>query len=171
MKIMIIYDSQFGNTKEIAEAIQEGLGEDHNTKIFRAREVQAQDVYNDTDLLIVGSPTQGGSYSQPVKTFLGELSNDSLQGICAVSFDTSTLTDNHGFVVNTLTRLLGNAAPKISKELSKKGARCVDSEVFYVIGKKGPLIQGEQERARAWAAKILKKASKHQSADPSGPVT
>ena len=171
MKATIIYDSWYGHTQKIAEAIGEGLGKGFESQVIRVQEVEADQVLRDSDLLMIGSPTQGGWYTESIKSFLARLPKKSLEGKCAVSFDTSTLADNHGFVVSALTRLFGNAALRIEKELKKKGAHCFDSEVFYVVGKKGPLIHGEVERARAWAVKILKKATKHQSADPSGPVT
>lgn len=170
MKATIIYDSQYGHTQKIAEAIGEGLGEGLDSTVIRVQDAKADDVLRDTDLLMIGSPTQGGWFTESVKSFLATLPEKSLKGKCAVSFDTSTLADNHGFVVGALTRLFGNAAPRIEKELKKKGAHCFDSEIFYVVGKKGPLIHGEVERARAWATRILKKASKHKPADPSGPI-
>ncbi len=171
MKAIIVYDSRFGHTQKIAEAIGEGLEKVYEPKVIGVQQAGAVDVTEKTDLLVVGSPTQGGSYTESIKSFLSGFSDDSLQGMCAVSFDTSTLADNHGFVVSALTRLLGNAAPKISAELKKKGARCIDSEIFYVVGKKGPLIHGETERARHWAEKLIKKASRNKPTNPSRPAT
>ena len=171
MKTTIIYDSRYGHTRKIAEAIGEGLGEGVDKEVIRVQDAKVDQVLRNTHLLLIGSPTQGGWYTEPVKSFLASLPEKSLEGKCAVSFDTSTLADNHGFVVGALTRLFGNAAPRIEKELKKKGAHCFDSEIFYVVGKKGPLIHGEVERARSWGTKILKKASKHNPADPSNTVT
>jgi flavodoxin len=171
MKAIVVYDSRFGHTQKIAEAIGEGLEKVYESEVFSVRDAGDMDVTEDADLLVVGSPTQGGTYTESIKAFLAGFSEDSLEGMCAVSFDTSTLADNHGFVVSALTRLLGNAAPKISAELKKKGARCIDSEIFYVVGKKGPLIRGETERARHWAEKLIKKASRNKPTNPSRPTT
>jgi len=159
MKTLIVYDSLYGHTQQIAEAIKEGLGSAHDARVVRAQEVQTTDFEN-IGLLLIGSPTHGGWYTESIKTLLEKIPEGSLEGLCAVTFDTSTLSDNHGFVVNALTRLFGNAAPRISKELMKRGANCVDSEIFYVVGKQGPLINGEVERARNWAGKLMKKAVK-----------
>jgi flavodoxin len=159
MKAVIVYDSFYGHTRKIAESIRDGLGKDHEIVMFRA-EVKASPDLENVDLLIVGSPTQGGWYTEPIKSFFGQLDESSLKDICGVAFDTSTYSDNHGFVFGTLTRLMGNAAPRIAKELNRKGARCIDSEIFYVEGKKGPLLNGEEERARHWAGQLMKKHSK-----------
>jgi hypothetical protein len=53
-------------------------------------------------------------------------------------------------------KMFGFAAERIAETLKSKGAKLVSSpEPFYVTGKKGPLKQGESERAEAWAKKII----------------
>jgi hypothetical protein len=55
-----------------------------------------------------------------------------------------------------LLRLVGFAAPKIAKSLEKKGGTLVCAgEGFFVTGSKGPLKEGEVERAAAWAKEIV----------------
>ena len=50
---------------------------------------------------------------------------------------------------------LGSAARAAEKRLRKLGFRVVaPSESFYVTGTAGPLVEGETERARAWAEKL-----------------
>ena len=162
MKILILYDSLYGNTRDIAEAIGKGLGANHDIRMLRAQDAITEDI-GGIDLFLVGSPTHGGWFTEPIKTFVANLPEGSLEGTCVVSFDTSTLTDNKGFVVGALSRLFGNAAPRISGELKKKGADCVGSEIFYVAGKQGPLYRGEYERARVWGGKLAKQVLKKQS--------
>jgi hypothetical protein len=48
------------------------------------------------------------------------------------------------------------AAKRLARELRKLGGRrIVPPETFHVVGREGPLYEGEIERARAWAASIL----------------
>jgi len=159
MKVIIVYDTIYGNTQRIAEAIMEGLGSGHESGLVRAEEANRATVEN-MDVLIVGSPTHGGWYSESLKVFFDVLPEGSLQGIPVCSFDTSLPAKNQGFVVNRLTRLFGRAAPRISRELKKKGAKIVDSKTFIVHGRKGPLKEGEIEHARVWAAAIMNEISK-----------
>ena len=158
MKVAVVYDTIYGNTQKIAEAIIEGLGSGHQSELVRAEEANINTVEN-IDVLIVGSPTHGGWYSESLKQFFDLLAEESLQGVKVCSFDTSIPTKNQGFVVNRLTRLFGRAAPRISRELKKKGATIVDSKTFIVFGRKGPLKEGETEHAQEWAAAIMSKIS------------
>jgi flavodoxin len=156
MKVIVVFDTIYGNTRRIAEAIVEGLGSKHESELVRAEEANRQTVEN-IDVLMVGSPTHGGWYSASLKEFFDLLSEESLQGIRVCSFDTSTPMKNQGFVVNRLTRLFGRAAPRIARELKKKGATIVDTKTFIVLGRKGPLEEGELEHACEWAAAIMSK--------------
>jgi hypothetical protein len=63
MKAMIIYESMFGNTREAAEAIAEGLGA--NTDVTVVPVWSASVSTADLDLLIVGAPTHAHSLSRP----------------------------------------------------------------------------------------------------------
>jgi len=53
--------------------------------------------------------------------------------------------------------LAGDASKKISRKLKKAGAEIiVDPQEFIVKGSKGPLFEGEIEKAERWAASIKK---------------
>jgi len=149
-KALVVYDSLFGNTKKIAEAIEEGLSKIYDSKLMSVKDVRLTDI-EDLQILIIGSPTHGGRYSEPVKAFFETLPDKSLEGIKASSFDTSIPVDDKGWFIRMLIRTFGYAAPRISKELSKKGASIMGSETFWVLDREGPLKDGETERARSWA--------------------
>ena len=57
MKAFIIYDSVYGNTEKIAQAIGDGLTGD--VKVVRVGDVDPSEL-KPCDLLIVGSPVHGG---------------------------------------------------------------------------------------------------------------
>lgn len=152
MKTLIIYDSKFGNTKQIAEAIGNAItGE---TKMLRAGEAHPADLQY-VDLLIVGSPTQGGRPTPAVQQFLNSLPDDSLNAIKVVTFDTRFSEKEVNFALKLLMKTIGYAAPKIAKTLESKGGKLiVPPEDFIVNGKEGPLKDGEFERATDWANKL-----------------
>jgi len=56
MKTLVLYDSNFGNTKSIAEEIAKNFADD--VKVFSAKQFQIP-YLNDVELLIVGSPING----------------------------------------------------------------------------------------------------------------
>jgi hypothetical protein len=82
-----------------------------------------------------------------MKAMLADLDDAALAAKPVAAFDTR--------VTWWWLRPFGYAAPKIAKHLKKKGGKLVvDGEGFFVTGGKGPLREGEVERAAAWAGKV-----------------
>jgi flavodoxin len=57
MNALVIYDSVFGNTEQIAQAIGNALGSQEDVKIVRVSNVKPEQLTG-LKLLIVGSPTR-----------------------------------------------------------------------------------------------------------------
>ena len=138
MKTLVIYDSAFGNTKKIAEAIAEGIG----AEVINVSEAKACEMRN-YELIIVGSPIQGWRPLASMTNFLSALPKESLKGIKVAAFDTRINIFVHG-----------DAVQKMAKALAAAGAEVVGTEFFYVKDKEGPIVEGETERAVAWAKSL-----------------
>lgn len=142
MKVLIVYDSVCGNTEKIARAIVGVFSGE--VKVYRSGEVSFADLKS-IDLLIVGSPTQGGRPTQAIRDFLDKIPESSLKGIKVAAFDTRLSTKWVG--------VFGYAAGRIAQGLEKEGGSlAVKPEAFFVQGREGPLKEGEIERASKWAA-------------------
>ncbi len=151
MQAMIIYDSVYGNTEEIAKAIRNAIKIQMDTKIVRVNSVNLSELIG-LKLLIIGSPTHGGSPTEAIQDFLNQIPEASMKDINVAAFDTRLST--------RLVKIFGYAAGKIADNLRKKNGRLIISpEAFFVKGRKGPLKEGELERANAWADDILKNYS------------
>jgi len=146
METLIVFDSTYGNTEKIAKAIYDAItGE---VKVIRAGIANPAEIET-IDLLIVGSPTYGGRPTPAVQEFLERISESAIKGKKVVAFDTRFST--------RMVKVFGFAADKISDNLRTKGGTVISSpEGFFVKGKKGPLKEGELERAAAWAKEISK---------------
>ena len=143
MKSLVVFDSQYGNTEMIAQAIGVAIG----YQAIRIGELRPGEL-EDIDLLILGSPTHGGWYTEGVKDLLEAL--PAQVSFKAAAFDTRT--------VNIWNKLLpfGYAAPRIARELEGKGAELLaPPEGFVVVGVEGPLKDGELERAAGWAGRLM----------------
>lgn len=149
MKTLVVYDSVYGNTKAIAEAIAGAVpGE---VKLVTASGAGASSLQAG-DLLIVGAPTQGGRPTEGVQGFLGRLTAGTLSGVRVAGFDTR--------LTARWVRIFGYAGPKIAAALKEKGGTPAGSPGgFFVKGKEGPLVEGELERAAAWAREVAGKAA------------
>ena len=144
MKVVIVYDSQFGNTEKIAQAIADALGIKGGNRLIKADIVKPTDLEG-IDALIVGSPVHAWGPTGKMKAFLKALKPSSLSGVKAAAFDT-------GFK----PRIAGSAAKKIEKALKKSGCSiAIPGEKFVVTGNEGPLADGELDRARIWAKDLL----------------
>jgi hypothetical protein len=153
MRAIVVCESRFGNTHEIAEAIAGALG----SEILSVDDPVPQ--LDDVDLLVVGAPThvhgltsersrtaaveQGGTAGRGVREWLDELPRGHGG---AASFDTR---------FDKPTFLTGSAAKGIAKRLRGKGYELVlEPESFFVDGTEGPVHEGELERAAEWAASL-----------------
>jgi len=146
MKILVIYDSVYGNTEKIAKAI--GAAMAGEVRVARVGEADASGLAG-VELLVVGSPTIGGRPTQPVQDLLASLPETDLKGIKVAAFDTR--------YDGRFVKLFGFAAEKISASLTAKGGKLTSPPQPYIVtGKTGPLKGGELDRAASWAKEISK---------------
>ena len=152
MKPLVIYDSFYGNTQKIAEALAQALG---------CEAVKVQNLSPDqlvgVELLILGSPTRGFSPSPDITKFLKSHPNQGFSGMKVAAFDTRIAVDEvNSKFLTFMVKIFGYAAETMAKKLQKKGGTLVvPPEWFLVKDSEGPLRDGELERATEWAKRIL----------------
>ena len=156
MKAMVIFDSVFGNTAKIAEAIGQGLGSPEEVQVVRVNDVKPEQLIGLT-LLIVGSPTRQFNPTGATTNLIKGIPKDGLKGVKVAAFDTR-ITESEVERVRILAffvKIFGYAAKPMADRLEKKGGELtVPPEGFYVGGTEGPLLEGELERAADWARQI-----------------
>ena len=146
MRILILYDSKFGNTRHLAETMAAAVSDKHAvaTRAITGAPTDAVGF----DLVLVGGPTHAHGASSPLKDALKELPKGSLHGVHAAVFDTRF----------RMPRVLtGSAAESAAKMLRRAGAEVVDPvESFFVTrGSPPELDPGEDTRAAAWAHNVV----------------
>ena len=142
MNVLVIFDSNLGNTKKIAETIARELGD-------AAKSVSDYDIKDleGIELLIAGSPIIGWKPTEKMSRFLSNINKGQLAGIKAASFDTRVKLFIHG-----------DAMRKIEDKLKNAGAEIIiEPQAFYVQGKEAVLIDDEIEKAAEWARSIKAK--------------
>ena len=153
MNVLIVYDSQYGNTERVARAIASTLSQNENARAFRVGRIHTGDL-QDVDLLILGSPTQGMRHTPAMQAFIAKIPRELLGSISIACFD---------------TRFRGvfwmiSAAPTMAKQFRTRGVELVvPPESFFVksMKREGPLLAGEIERAASWATKLNEKITAH----------
>jgi flavodoxin len=145
MTTLVIFDTNYGNTKILAERIAQQLG---GAPALSVTDLGPSDLEG-VDLLVAGSPIIGWKPSERMQAFLDTLHEGSLTGVKAAAFDTRVRLFIHG-----------DAAHKISRALGRAGAEIVaNPQGFIVAGTKGPLAEGELARAARWTDTFLRKVA------------
>ncbi len=161
MRAVVAYESWFGNTGALAEAVADELRIDHDVTLVSVDEPPPS--LDGVDLVVVGAPThvhglsstysrraalqQKGEEREPgpgARGWLAELPPG--KGRRAAAFDTR---------IDKPVVLVGSAGRTLARRLSRKGFELVaPAESFFVRDSEGPLEDGELERARAWARRV-----------------
>lgn len=147
MNVLIVYETKFGNTKQAAETVAEGIKEVEQikTEVINVNEVDYGRV-RDFDAIIIGSPTWGGNCTDTIKNFVNELAGLSLSGKSYAVFDT-----------NSGIPLLSKAVKKTEKLISKKlpsFKKILPGLPVRVKGTKGPIVEGELPKCQNFGKEI-----------------
>lgn len=164
MRAVVVYESIYGNSRAIAEAIAEGLGGVQVLPVHEAAELEL-----DVELMVVGGPThmhglttvrsrqaavqaaqdaavEPAAVKEPgLRGWLRDLERG--EGAYAAAFDTR---------IDRSPVLTGVAARGIARRLRRHGYELLGIESFLVKDSEGPLAQGEVDRARAWGAELAR---------------
>jgi hypothetical protein len=163
MDALVVYESMYGNTHKIAEAVADGLALTMRVEVVEVGSAPAT-IGEGTDLLVVGGPTHAFGMSRPstrqsaaeqasgalvsqgegLREWLAELRTRSAK-VATAAFDTRI----------SKPRLPGSAAKGISRRLRRLGVgSAAPAMSFYVASGQGPLVEGEVERARRWGERL-----------------
>jgi flavodoxin len=135
MKAIVVYDTKFGNTKQVAEGIAEVL----NAEIINVSAIDPSQI-KEYDVFAFGCPVHAWNMSSGMKTALKRLEGESFVGKKAATFDT-----------RIASRFAGNAASKIQKKLKKLDFKIAMKPVHFIVtGREGPLADGEMEKVQAF---------------------
>ena len=159
MKALVVYDSFFGNTEQIAHAIGDALAARADVQTLRVKDVKPEHL-DRLNLLVVGSPTRAFRASPDTKAWLKKLVGASLRGVRVTAFDTRVdVKEVDSRILPVFVKVFGYAAEPIAAALVKKGGeQLVAPEGFFVLDTEGPLKEGELERAAAWALQLATQA-------------
>jgi len=166
MTSLVVYESMFGASKAVAEAVAESLAAAGSVRLVEVGALAAEPggtaIPPDVTLLVVGGPTHAFGMTRPssrqdaVKEFGSAISAEYgvrefldqavlPRGLACAVFDTKVLKPN----------LPGSAGKGIDKGLRKLGGRLVaPARTFTVHGKAGGLVEGQLEAATAWGTEL-----------------
>lgn len=89
MRIVIVFESRYGNTRYVAEKIMEGINEVGGVEVS-LKELKEVDVNRvpEYDVILIGSPNRIGGPTRGIKSFIDKISRLRLKGKMFAVFDT-----------------------------------------------------------------------------------
>ncbi|MFD5093485.1 flavodoxin family protein [Amycolatopsis thailandensis] len=163
MRVMLVYESMFGNTERVAKAVGDGLMPFAEVSVVNVDDARSAP---DTDLLVAGGPTHVHGLSWPSsRNEAGRQAEDDVRSSTGLRERLGTLNRVSGGrpVATFDTRLgkprwlTGSAAVTAARRLRRLGfVPLVPAESFFVEmdGQRTVLRTGEVERAREWGAAL-----------------
>jgi hypothetical protein len=161
-RALLVYESMFGNTHRIAEAVAEGLATWIDVSVVEVSKAP-REVPPDVDLVVVGGPTHAFSMSRPNtrRSAADQGADPDAAGHDGIREWVSTVTAPPGALAVAFDtkvskpRLPGSAARSAERRLRRRGLAPLDhARTFYVTGTDGDLVDGELDRARQWGSQL-----------------
>ncbi len=151
MKGIVVYQSKFGSSRQVAEAIMQGL-ESGGLEVELVRVDDAGDLDPGIDLLVIGGPTRIGRAYGPVKRLAKRKLKDGWSGKPFATFST-------GASIGT-EKESPQAADVLQDLLKENGLEPLTPPLKAgVDDMHGPLREGEVERAEQYGRELASKLS------------
>jgi hypothetical protein len=179
MKVTVVYESMFGNTHAVAQAISDGIREANPDAAIQCVPVgEASAEVGSTDLLVVGGPTHMRGMTSGFSRKMGVSVEEKTEAKGEPTHQMEPEAQGPGlrewfdglqrigdgknaaaFDTRLGSALAGGAANVIARRLRKHGYQLVSRpEGFVVDDAYGPLQAGEIERAKQWGAQLVQAA-------------
>ena len=166
MKAVVVYESMYGNTHRVADAIGRGLAGAGEVVVVPVSEAGPA-VVGDADLVVVGGPTHAHGMSRPStrQAAVDQAKPDNsvdpsasgpgvrewLDSIPPIAASAAAFDTRAGVAPPLLT---GRASKGIAKQLHQHGFGQVAEPESFLVDKENSLQPGEEERAQEWGARL-----------------
>ena len=168
MRVLIVYESMFGNTRRVAEQIATGMRPDAEVTVSSVQEIFGSPI-GDVDLVVVGGPTHVHGISRHTSRKAAAERADTnpdlalepdadgpglrewldtvgpVGAIRAAAFDTR---------IDAPELLTGHASHGIAKRLRRHGFVLVAEPESFLVDKQDHLLDGEADRAVEWGEAV-----------------
>jgi flavodoxin-like protein len=179
MRSLVVYESMYGNTRQVAEAIADGCRRAGPASTVRVADFDPGRLA-ELDLLVLGGPTHAWSMSRPktrqaaitnsapgrppveatpdepgIRELLGRLSRP---GCPVAVYDTR---------IGGPALMTGRASAAIARRLRRLGIRPIGKPRSFLVNRSSQLRPGELERARMWGIELTERRARLAGSRPS----
>ena len=157
MKGVVVFDSYYGNTRIVAEAIAEELkSEGHEVELRSVREKYPAPPQG--DIMFLGSPVRFGSTTRKMKKFVKNLDDIAWKDKPIIVFTTILWQSENATDKQKESREKYDivAGQRLGDEAKSRGLKALDNRLWVdVKGLKGPLIETGVEKAKQFTREVL----------------
>ncbi len=145
-KVIVVYESRYGNTRRVAEEIIAGIKETKGIEavLHEVKSVNMDNVIN-SDAILIGSPNHWGKATGSIRKFIDGLGEINLNRIPAAVFDTY------------ISRDFEKAVKKMEKQIIEKvpSLNLITPGLSIKLkGGQGPILEEELPKCREFGVKI-----------------
>ena len=168
MRVLVVYESMYGNTHAVATDIAAGLSAAHEVTLVPVTRASRVLVAG-TDLIVAGAPThRHGMPSIVSRRMAAETAREpdsgltmdpdadgpglrawleglNAEGVLAAAFDTR---------LSGLPALTGRASRPIARVLTRRGCRVLLAPESFLVDGQNALLDGEAARACSWGTLV-----------------
>ena len=168
MRAVVGYESMYGNTRRVAEAIADGLRSSGSVTVVPVSRLERESL-DAADLIVIGGPTHVHGMSRASTRKAAEEAAHKPDSTLTVEVDAqapglrewlSSLgrPDVRAAVFDTRIKMpavfSGRASHGIAKELRRHGVTMVTKPESFLVSKENELLPGEEDRARTWGQQL-----------------
>lgn len=156
MKVLIVYDTKYGNTEKVANLIADGItsveGNEVIIKNVKKIDFHVDDFY---DLILIGSPVHFGGHTGPVKKFIDKLPKSQLKGNAYAVFNTYITNEieekqegpcSYETMINKIEKHISEKMPDLMK--------ASDGLCIKLMGMKGPIAEEFLPKCKEFGIKL-----------------
>lgn len=145
-KVIVVYESKYGNTKQVAEKIIEGMNEIEGIEavLEEPKHVEPTEVL-DYDVILIGSPNHFGGPTRGIRKFIDKLGKLPLKNKMFAVFDTYIKGDFEK-AVKKMEKRINEKVPELKQIASGLSIKVQDM--------KGPILEEELPKCKEFGKKI-----------------
>jgi len=147
VRVIVFYDTKYGNTKLVAEKIAEGLGSVEGVMVNLGNVKDGLADAQEYDAIVLGAPNHMASPSRAMQTFVELLAHVNLKAKAAAVFGTYAGRE----------RTVDRAVKKLENQVQAKLPNLkllTPTLSVRVKGVKGPIVNGEFSKSLEYGGKI-----------------
>jgi flavodoxin len=147
VKVAVLYESKYGNTKRVAETIAEEIKRVSGMEatVTALKDIDVNDIAN-YDLILLGGPTHFGGPTRGVRKFIDALGKRNVNGKYVAVFDTYLGEDFEKGVRKMEEQIRAEA---LGLKLLARGLS------IRVEGMKGPIAEGELVKCNDFVKRLV----------------